>query len=40
MKTNVTPCAGVWIEMMKKLIEDWAKFVTPCAGVWIEIKPG
>ena len=34
----VTPCVGVWIEIVfipeiKNLID-----VTPCVGVWIEIK--
>ena len=33
----VTPYAGVWIEMLLKVI--WMKLinVTPYAGVWIEI---
>ena len=34
----VTPCAGVWIEIMdfEKAMSNVAA-VTPCAGVWIEI---
>ena len=33
----VTPCAGVWIEMMLSIATALTLPVTPCAGVWIEI---
>ncbi len=34
---RVTPCAGVWIEILKAKGEIPFSEVTPCAGVWIEI---
>ena len=34
---NVTPCAGVWIEIKKVREFIFPTSVTPCAGVWIEI---
>ena len=34
---QVTPCAGVWIEIVLRLTEKSLTDVTPCAGVWIEI---
>ena len=44
MKTNdfdktvdVTPLAGVWIEINLKQTQKCLKTVTPLAGVWIEI---
>ena len=37
LQRQVTPCAGVWIEMIKKLGRGFQNLVTPCAGVWIEI---
>ena len=33
----VTPCAGVWIEIIWGIKMVTQKLVTPCAGVWIEI---
>ena len=34
----VTPCVGVWIEMVcVQLMEGSDDLVTPCVGVWIEI---
>ena len=33
----VTPCVGVWIEIMRKLGFRIKWVVTPCVGVWIEI---
>ena len=33
----VTPCAGVWIEIIEQSRAVMEEFVTPCAGVWIEI---
>ncbi len=33
----VTPLAGVWIEIGKKIGTVWLDIVTPLAGVWIEI---
>ena len=35
--TTVTPCVGVWIEMIQVLKTDAPFIVTPCVGVWIEI---
>ena len=34
----VTPCVGVWIEILKEAKILAAHYVTPCVGVWIEIK--
>ncbi len=34
---NVTPYAGVWIEMITAFISPSEGTVTPYAGVWIEI---
>ncbi len=35
---DVTPCVGVWIEILSKKIGVSEKtLVTPCVGVWIEI---
>ena len=36
--TQVTPRAGVWIEIEKQQNENVAEVVTPRAGVWIEIE--
>ena len=36
-KKQVTPCAGVWIEISYSSASSRRTFVTPCAGVWIEI---
>ena len=33
----VTPCAGVWIEILAVKNVRYLWKVTPCAGVWIEI---
>ena len=33
----VTPCAGVWIEILEFIADQECTIVTPCAGVWIEI---
>ncbi len=34
---DVTPCVGVWIEILT-LFGNWRGWiVTPCVGVWIEI---
>ena len=35
---DVTPCVGVWIEILKFDTEISEKGVTPCVGVWIEIQ--
>ena len=35
--TNVTPLAGVWIEIIESTTDYIEAFVTPLAGVWIEI---
>ena len=35
----VTPCVGVWIEILMYEASDNPTFVTPCVGVWIEIVP-
>ena len=43
MVTAVTPCAGVWIEILPLGLTRENVHVTPCAGVWIEIgllQPG
>ena len=34
---DVTPCAGVWIEIRTLSNRRSSVYVTPCAGVWIEI---
>ena len=34
---NVTPLAGVWIEIGRMHIPHYIVYVTPLAGVWIEI---
>jgi len=34
---QVTPCAGVWIEIRASVRRFKSVWVTPCAGVWIEI---
>ncbi len=34
----VTPCVGVWIEIVYAPNYNIALAVTPCVGVWIEIK--
>ena len=35
----VTPCVGVWIEILICLsIKAALIIVTPCVGVWIEIR--
>ena len=33
----VTPCVGVWIEMLSIMPRCQENRVTPCVGVWIEI---
>ena len=33
----VTPCVGVWIEILYYLHSLLLHCVTPCVGVWIEI---
>ena len=35
---EVTPCAGVWIEIHMPICIYMELLVTPCAGVWIEIS--
>ena len=35
--SEVTPLAGVWIEITWYWVKDFAFNVTPLAGVWIEI---
>ena len=37
--SNVTPLAGVWIEIIYLWMEWNIFWVTPLAGVWIEITP-
>ena len=38
LNTNVTPHAGVWIEIKERIQEDTEPIlITPHAGVWIEI---
>ena len=39
-RTEVTPRAGVWIEIFFLQIWLSVNFVTPRAGVWIEIGTG
>ena len=34
---HVTPCVGVWIEILPKPHSMQLTTVTPCVGVWIEI---
>ena len=34
----VTPCVGVWIEILKRVWPLLLLHVTPCVGVWIEIQ--
>ena len=34
----VTPCVGVWIEIICLRRIRLAAAVTPCVGVWIEIE--
>ena len=34
----VTPCVGVWIEIIASNARAAANYVTPCVGVWIEIR--
>ena len=34
----VTPCVGVWIEIVQKQNGNRRNKVTPCVGVWIEIN--
>ncbi len=36
----VTPCVGVWIEMVGIASLEGRRNVTPCVGVWIEIITG
>ncbi len=33
----VTPCVGVWIEIIYRIYRLVPLFVTPCVGVWIEM---
>ncbi len=33
----VTPCVGVWIEIVAERGEGLGIDVTPCVGVWIEM---
>ena len=35
--SSVTPCVGVWIEMLLLFHTPAPLAVTPCVGVWIEI---
>ncbi len=35
---QVTPFAGVWIEMLNQVVEKYSDLVTPFAGVWIEMS--
>ena len=37
MRSSVTPCVGVWIEICGSWESSRVKPVTPCVGVWIEI---
>ena len=37
MIMGVTPFAGVWIEISRKVTKGINATVTPFAGVWIEI---
>ena len=34
---TVTPCVGVWIEIINFCLFSGKNPVTPCVGVWIEI---
>ena len=34
----VTPCVGVWIEIVSNRKQELHGRVTPCVGVWIEIN--
>ena len=34
---HVTPCVGVWIEILQSTPPSIPGTVTPCVGVWIEI---
>ena len=34
----VTPCVGVWIEIVNSVSDVKRIAVTPCVGVWIEIQ--
>ena len=38
VRCQVTPLAGVWIEIAALLKKTLKALVTPLAGVWIEIK--
>ena len=33
----VTPCVGVWIEILMDMVTMGLSMVTPCVGVWIEM---
>ena len=35
---TVTPCVGVWIEILNFPLYSSSNRVTPCVGVWIEIQ--
>ena len=35
---HVTPCVGVWIEILSGCAIASVHNVTPCVGVWIEIN--
>ncbi len=35
---GVTPCVGVWIEIILMVHLRKVIIVTPCVGVWIEIE--
>ena len=35
---EVTPCVGVWIEILVTIKFAFCTSVTPCVGVWIEIS--
>ncbi len=35
---DVTPCVGVWIEIVWTLGHLPVQYVTPCVGVWIEMQ--
>ncbi len=37
---QVTPCIGVWIEIIARSLIKMFWMVTPCIGVWIEMKNG
>ena len=37
---EVTPLAGVWIEILQDPARVIQQFVTPLAGVWIEMSVG